>query len=144
MPSLDAALHIDTVAQDSVPVRVRASGDWTFNGLKARHEELSRGLADLGRQPADRVAWDLTEVGTLDDAGAVWLAHAMHGARHVTVSDRHREILRQVSQGLLVPREGRNRFDPLWAVAAAGRSAMEGGVHLRDGIALLEIGRAHV
>jgi len=34
MPSRDAALEIHTLAQDPVPLRVRASGAWTFRGLK--------------------------------------------------------------------------------------------------------------
>ena len=86
MPSSDAALQIETVAQDPVPIRVRASGEWTFNGLKARRRELVRSLADLASQPAGRVAWDLTGVASLDDAGAVWLAHAMNGAQRVEIS----------------------------------------------------------
>ena len=137
MPSPDAALQIETLAQDPVPVRVRASGEWTFSGLKARRHELQRGLAELQKQPVERVAWDLTAVAALDDAGAVWLAHAMHGASRVEISERHREMLDQVSQGLLAPREDKERFDPLRAVVAAGQAAMHAGVHLRDGIALL-------
>ena len=36
MPSRDAALEIRTLAQDPVPIRVRASGTWTFRGMKER------------------------------------------------------------------------------------------------------------
>jgi phospholipid/cholesterol/gamma-HCH transport system permease protein len=140
MPSRDAALEIRTLAQDppsgEMRIRVRASGDWTFNGLKERRLELAQRLAELGRQPADRVAWDLTAVDELDDAGAVWLADALRKARNVEVSPRHREILKQVSQGLLVPREV-ERFDPLSGVVWAGNVAAEAAVQLRDGISLL-------
>jgi len=137
MPATDAALQIETLAQDPVPVRARAIGQWTFNGLKARRDELAHNLAELARQPAERVAWDLTGVTELDDAGAVWLAHAMHGAQRVAVSARHRDILRQVSQGLLAPTEAGGRFDPLWAVVWLGQAAAEFAVHLRDAVALL-------
>ena len=136
MPSRDAALEIQTLAQDPVPVRVRASGEWTFSGLKERRLELARRLADLEKQPADRIAWDLTAVGGLDDAGAVWLAHALRGARNVEVSPGHREILNQVSQGLLVPTES-ERFDPLSGLVWTGQAAANAVVHLRDAVILL-------
>ena len=136
MPSRDAALDIQTLAQDTVPIRVRASGEWTFNGLKERRLELARRLAELEMQPAERIAWDLTAVGELDDAGAVWLAQALRGAKSIDASPRHREILNQVSQGLLVPSE-RERFDPLAGVVWAGQNAGYSAVHVRDGITLL-------
>jgi phospholipid/cholesterol/gamma-HCH transport system permease protein len=136
MPSRDAALEIRTLAQDPVPVRVRASGAWTFNGLKEHRLELARHLAELERQPADRVAWDLSAVDDLDDAGAVWLAHALRKAQHIEVQPRHREILKQVSQGLLVPIE-RARFDPLVGVVWTGNAAVNLADHVRDGIGLL-------
>ena len=136
MPNPDAALEIEALAQGPAALRVRASGAWTFSGLKERHEDLARRLAELARQPADRVAWDLSGVLELDDAGAVWLAQALRGAQRVDVSPRHREILQQVSQGMLVPREA-DPFDPLAGVVRAGQIAWYAGVHLRDGIALL-------
>jgi len=135
MPSPDAALEIRTLAQDPV-VRVRLSGGWTFNGIKAGRDELALRLAELDAQPAGRVAWDLTAITELDDAGAVWLARALRNAQGVEVSPRHREILKQVSQGMLVPVE-RERFDPLAGVVWTGRAAGEAGVHLRDGVILL-------
>src|SRR5476651_914065 len=122
MPSSDAALEITTLEHEPVPIRVRASGMWTFSGLKERRNELALRLAELEKQPAGRVAWDLTEVNELDDAGAVWLAHALRGAPSVEVSPRHREILSQVSQGMLVPAE-RERFDPLSGVIWTGETA---------------------
>ena len=117
-------------------VRVRASGNWTFSGIKERHEELARHFADLEKQPADRVAWDLTAITELDDSGAVWLAHALRNARQVEVVPRHREILKQVSEGLLVPSLP-ERFDPLSGVVWTGRSAWYAAEHLRDGVILL-------
>jgi len=45
MPSPDAALEIRTVANDPVPIRVRASGAWTFSGLKERRDQLAHDLA---------------------------------------------------------------------------------------------------
>ena len=137
MPDTDAALEIETNARDTVPLRARPRGEWTFAGLKARRQELSRRLAELQKQPAGRVAWDLTGVVEIDDAGAVWLAHAMRGATQVEISQRHKEILDQISQGLRVPREDQGRFDPLWGLVAAGEAAMHAGIHVRDGIALL-------
>ena len=136
MPSRDAALEIQTLAQDPVPIRVRASGRWTFSGLKERRPELARRLADLERQPAERIAWDLSAVGELDDAGAVWLARALRGAQNVEVSPRHREILNQVGQGLLAQGEAA-RFDPLAGVVWTGNAAAHAAEHVRDGIILL-------
>ena len=136
MPSSDAALEIQTLAHAPVPIRVRASGMWTFSGLKERRHELSLRLAELEKQPAERIAWDLTDVHELDDAGAVWLAHALRGAPSGEVSQRHREILDHVSQGMLVPAE-REPFDPLSGVVWTGNAAGYSAVHLRDGIALL-------
>ncbi|HXR57900.1 MAG TPA: ABC transporter permease [Burkholderiales bacterium] len=136
MPSTDAALEIETRAQEPVPLHVRASGAWTFNGLKERRDEIVRRLADLEKQPAERIAWDLSAVSALDDAGAIWLANAMRSGPHVEIAPRYREMLQQVNQGLLVRREPR-KFDPLWAVAAVGENAIGAGVHFRDGITLL-------
>ncbi|HTQ77974.1 MAG TPA: ABC transporter permease [Burkholderiales bacterium] len=140
MPGIDAALEIASTAapgaRGAEPIRARASGDWTFNGLKAHRRALLQRLAALEREPAGRVAWDLTAIGELDDAGAVWLAHALRGAHSVTVSPRHHEMLEQVSEGLLAPLE-RERFDPLWAVVAIGRGTWQAAAQLRDGVALL-------
>ncbi len=136
MPSRDAALEIKTLAQDPVPLRARASGDWTFHGLKERSEDFARHLVEIEKQPADRIAWDLTGVGELDDAGAVWLVRAMRGSQRVDVSQGHREILNQVGQGLLVPQEP-ERFDPLSGVVWTGEAAAGAAEHLRDGISLL-------
>jgi phospholipid/cholesterol/gamma-HCH transport system permease protein len=132
----DAALEVDHLPADPVPLRARASGRWTFNGLKERRHEISQRLAEIAREPAGRVAWDLTGVIELDDAGAAWLARAVNGASSVEVAPRHREILRQVSEGMLVPAEAR-RFDPLWAVAAAGEAGLQLAAHLREATALL-------
>ena len=136
MPSTDAALEIETRAQEPVPVRVRASGAWTFSGLKERREELIRHFSELEKQPAEGIAWDLSGISALDDAGAVWLANALRGGQQVEVAPRYREMIAQVSQGLLAQRE-RQKFDPLWVVASVGRKAIEAGIQLRDGVILL-------
>ena len=136
MPSPDAALEIQNVANDPLPIRVRASGAWTFSGLKEQRELLARRLAELRKQPAERVAWDLAGLSELDDAGAVWLARALHGARHVEVAPRHREMLKQVSEGMLAPQAPAG-VDPLAGVVWIGQTAMHAMVHLRDGIGLL-------
>src|SRR6185369_14586321 len=135
MPSRDAALEIRTLAQDPVPIRARASGDWTFRGLKEHSDEFERDRAELHKRPADHVSWDLKDIGELDDVGAVWLVHAMRGAQRVEVSPGHREILNQVGQGLQVPKE-HERFDPLAGVVRTGEAAAGAAEHLRDGIAL--------
>jgi phospholipid/cholesterol/gamma-HCH transport system permease protein len=136
MPSTDAALEIETRAQEPVPLRVRATGDWTFNGLKERHDELLQRFAELKKHPAEQIAWDLTGISSLDDAGAVWLAGALRGGRHLEIAPYHRELIQQVAQGLLVQRE-RAKFDPLWVVESTGRRALNGAVEIRDGIILL-------
>lgn len=136
MPARDAALEVETAEGEEYPLRARASGEWTFRGLKENRLELVRRLAELERAAPGRVAWDLTGIAALDDAGAVWLARALRGARRIAVSPRHREILDQVSEGLLVPVE-RRRVDPLRAVAATGEAALQFAAHARDAVALL-------
>jgi len=140
MPSRDAALEIQTLAQDptrgEMRVRVLARGDWTFHGLKEHSDTFERHRAELLEQPADRIAWDLNGIGELDDAGAVWLVHVMRGSTRVQVSPGHGEVLNLVSQGLKVPREP-ERFDPLSGVVWAGEAAAGAAVHFRDGVALL-------
>lgn len=136
MPSRDAALEVRTLAQDPVPVRVRASGLWTFDGMKEHDAELARALAELKRQPPDRVAWDLTDVGEIDDAGAIWLAHALRGSKDVKLSPGLRETLEQIERALNVPKE-RERVDPLAGVVRVGEGAFDAGIHLRDGVMLL-------
>ena len=137
MANPDAALEIEAAADGAAATRARATGAWTFNGLKARRMELVRALAGLEREPAGRVAWDLTGIAELDDAGAVWLARALREAQNVAVSPRHRAMLGQVSQGLLVPREPGPPLDPLWAVVLVGEAAGRLAVHLRDATELL-------
>ncbi|HLE66430.1 MAG TPA: ABC transporter permease [Burkholderiales bacterium] len=137
MAAPDAALEIESVPHDPVPMRVRAYGEWTFNGLKARREEILRRLAELREQPQDRIAWDLTRIADLDDAGALWLARALRGAQQVEVSPQHGEILAQVGRGLRVSDVLARPVDPLLAVVATGEAAMRFGVHLRDATALL-------
>jgi len=136
MPGQHAALQIETVARDAVPTRVHATGEWTFKGLKEQRDDLVRSLAELERRPAEHVAWDLTGITELDDAGAVWLARAVRGAERVEVSPNHLEMLNQVGQALLVSSEAQ-RFDLLWAVASIGEAVALLAVHLRDATMLL-------
>jgi len=136
MPTRDAALEVHTLAQDPVPIRVRASGLWTFRGMKEHDADLTRKFAELTRQPPERIAWDLTDVNEMDDAGAVWLVHALRNSKQVQVSDGHREILAQIERGLQAPKEA-ERIDPLAAVVRLGEGTFDAGVHLRDGVTLL-------
>jgi phospholipid/cholesterol/gamma-HCH transport system permease protein len=136
MPTRDAALEVHALAQDPVPIRVRASGQWTFRGMKEHDAELARKLAELTKRPPAQIAWDLMDVGEMDDAGAVWLVHALRGSKQVQVSDGHREILEQIERGLGVPRET-ERFDALAGVVRLGEGAFDAGIHLRDGVTLL-------
>ena len=68
-----AALQIDTLEEGAASVRVHASGRWTFSGLKERQQELHRQLEALERRPPGSVAWDLSGVEDLDDAG-MWVS----------------------------------------------------------------------
>ena len=140
MPSRDAALEIQTLAQDpssdGMRVRVRASGAWTFRGLKENSGALELHLAELKKQPSGRIAWDLTGVGDLDDAGAVWLVQALRGAQPAQVAPVHRDILEQIANGLKVPKEP-DPFDPLAGVVRVGDTAAHAAVHFRDGVSLL-------
>lgn len=132
MPDPEAALEIETAAQGPVRTRVRASGAWTFASLKTRRGDLARQLAGLEQKPAELVAWDLTAIADLDDAGALWLARALRRAQRIEVSPRHRILLNQASEGLLVPVAPARGFDPWWPVAAIGEATLEFGRHLRD------------
>ncbi|MGH8765699.1 MAG: MlaE family ABC transporter permease [Burkholderiales bacterium] len=132
MASSDAVLQIDTASQGAL--QVRASGEWTFAGLKLNNERIKRELESLkGRKS---VNWDLNGVGTLDDVGAVWLAESMQGAGSVEASQRHREILNQLTQGVQAPVEVA-KFDPLAGVVRIGENTAEAGIHFRDGVILL-------
>ena len=137
MVARDAELAVETVENDPVPTRVRASGTWTFAGLKTRHDEIQRALEDLRRIPPNRVAWDLVPVEDLDDTGALWLARAMRGVVEVQASVPHREILDRVSEASRVRIAMGQPIDPYAPVVAVGNAAAAFGVHLRDGTALL-------
>ena len=136
MPSPDATFEILTAASDAGPVRARARGAWTFSGLKLHREQIAQRLTEVKKLPAERVAWDLVGIVELDDAGAVWLVEALRGAERVEVAPRHRDMLTQVSEGMLVQREAVS-FDPLAGVVWTGQTAAHAMVHLRDGISLL-------
>jgi phospholipid/cholesterol/gamma-HCH transport system permease protein len=137
MIARDAELAVETVENDPVPTRVRASGDWTFAGLKTRREEILRALEDLRRMAPSRVAWDLTPIGELDDTGALWLARAMRGVVQLEASAHQREILDRVSQASRVRIAMGRPIDPYAPAIAVGHAALVFGAHLRDGIALL-------
>ncbi|MBV8032364.1 MAG: ABC transporter permease [Betaproteobacteria bacterium] len=132
-----AALEIAAGGAGDGPPRVRVHGEWTFRGLAAAKAALARQLSEIERHPARELQWDLSGITALDDAGAVWLARALREARSIEVPERHQEILRQASEGLLVPREARKGFDPLWAVVALGAAGINLAVHLRDGVNML-------
>ncbi|MBC7804100.1 MAG: ABC transporter permease [Candidatus Parcubacteria bacterium] len=136
MPAPDATLEIQKLADGETALLARAFGLWTFSGLKTQRDRLADQLSKIKGQPVGRVAWDLTGMVELDDAGAVWLANALQGAQNVEVAPRHREMLKQASEGLLVQRET-VRFDPLAGVAWVGRTSAEAMIHFRDGIILL-------
>ena len=120
MIARDAELAVETVENDPVPTRVRASGEWTFAGLKTRREEILRTLDDLRRIPPSRVAWDLTPIADLDDTGALWLARAMRGVVQVEASVQQREILDRVSRGARVRIAMEHPIDPYAPVVAIG------------------------
>jgi phospholipid/cholesterol/gamma-HCH transport system permease protein len=136
MPTRAAALEVRTQAQDAAPVRVRASGLWTFHGMKEHDAELARTLAELQQTPPERIAWDLTDVGEIDDAGAIRLVHALRGAKDVRVAEAHRDLLDQIARGLAAPEE-RARIDPLAGVVRVGEIAQDAGIQFRDGVTLL-------
>jgi len=137
MIARDAALEIETVETDPVPLRAKASGAWTFRGLKLRREEILRNLDALRRAPPSRIAWDLTPIDDLDDTGALWLARALRGAQQIQASPRTRDVLDRVAQGARVRMAVERSMDPVAPLAALGQGAMAFGVHLRDAIALL-------
>jgi phospholipid/cholesterol/gamma-HCH transport system permease protein len=137
MIARDAELAVETVENDPVPTRARASGDWTFAGLKTRREEILHTLEELGRTAPSRVSWDLTPIGELDDTGALWLARAMRGVIEVHATPQQREILDRVSQASRVRIAMAQPIDPYAPAIAVGRAAMVFGVHLREATALL-------
>jgi phospholipid/cholesterol/gamma-HCH transport system permease protein len=137
MIARDAELAVETVENDPVPTRVRASGEWTFAGLKTRREEILRTFDDLRRIPPSRVAWDLTPIADLDDTGALWLARAMRGVVQLEASVQQREILDRVAQGSRVRIAREHPIDPYAPVVAIGEAALHLGAHLRDATALL-------
>jgi phospholipid/cholesterol/gamma-HCH transport system permease protein len=137
MGEAGAALEIAAGAPGEGGTRVRVHGDWTFRGLTARRRELVRALSELRGRPPETVRWDLTGVTALDDAGAVWLSRALSRATGIEVAARHQEMLRQASEGLLIPRDPKRGFDPLWGVVAIGGMGVGFAGHLRDGVIML-------
>ena len=137
MIARDAALEVETVENDPVPMRVRASGEWTFSGLKTRREEILRSIEELRRTAPSRVAWDLTPITDLDDTGALWLLRASRGVSEIEASAQQREILDRVSQASRVRIAMERPIDPYAPAVAIGEAAMRFGVHLRDATALL-------
>jgi phospholipid/cholesterol/gamma-HCH transport system permease protein len=137
MIARDAELAIENVDNDPAPTRVRASGDWTFAGLKTRRQEILRTLDDLRRIPPSRVAWDLTPIAHLDDTGALWLARAMRGVVQLEASVQQREILDRVTHGSRARIAMEHPIDPYAPVVAIGEAALHFGAHLRDATALL-------
>ena len=137
MIARDAALEVETVENDPVPMRVRASGEWTFAGLKTRREEILRSIEELRRTAPSRVAWDLTPITDLDDTGALWLVRALRGVNQLEASAQHREILDRVALGSRVRIAMERPIDPYAPAVAIGEAAMRFGVHLRDATALL-------
>lgn len=137
MIARDAALEIEAVENDPVPMRVRALGEWTFAGLKTRREEILRTLEDLSRTAPSRIAWDLTPIADLDDTGALWLVRALRGVNQIEATAQQREILDRVALGSRVRIAMQQPIDPYAPAVAIGEAAMRFGVHLRDATALL-------
>src|SRR4051812_32931414 len=137
MGETGAALEIAAGALGEGGTRVRAHGAWTFRALDERRSELAHQLAALEQRGLAAVRWDLNGITSLDDAGAVWLARAVRQAAAIEVAPRHQELLRQASEGLLVPREPKHPFDPLWGVVGLGAAGLNLAVHLRDGVVML-------
>jgi phospholipid/cholesterol/gamma-HCH transport system permease protein len=132
----EAAQLVIDAPQDGA-ARARVSGVWTFGTLRARGGALARELEELQQRHGADVVWDLSGLELLDDAGAVWLARALAGAQRIEVPQRHRELLQQASESLLVPRVERGSLDPLNAVAAIGRAAFSFASHMRAALTLL-------
>ena len=130
-----AALEIEAAAPGAQ--RARVHGTWTFQGLVKARRELAAKLAQIERTPAETLTWDLTQITDLDDAGAVWLARALRHAASIEVAPRHKEMLRQASEGLLIPREPERARDPLAAIVAVGAGGVNFARHLVDGVAML-------
>jgi len=135
MASGDARLRLEPAEEGRT--RARAVGDWTFEGLQRHGAEIRARLAEAGRLGPERVLWDLTGIGALDDTGAVWLARALSGAHGVEILPQHGERLRQLSEGLLVPKPAGGGGDALAPLVAVGRGVLGALPQLRDVVALL-------
>lgn len=136
MAAAQAAIEIEEPSGVAPGGAVRVTGEWTFGALRKRRYRLARFAVELQRRPAKALRWDLTGVTALDDAGAVWLARALRSAGQIDVDPRHREMLAQASQGLLVERPAQG-IDPLAGVVRVGQGGIDFWFHLRDGTALL-------
>jgi phospholipid/cholesterol/gamma-HCH transport system permease protein len=136
MAATQAAIEIEEPSGAAPGGAVRVSGEWTFGALRKRRYRLARIAVELQRRPAKALRWDLTGVTALDDAGAVWLARTVRSAEQIDVQPRHREMLVQASQGLLVQRPVHG-IDPLAGVVRIGQAGIDLWFHLRDGTALL-------
>jgi len=136
MAAAQAAIEIEEPSGAERGISVKVSGEWTFAALSKRRYRLARIATDLQRRPTQSLRWDLTGITALDDAGAVWLARALRSAERIEVEPRFRDMLNQVSQGLLV-RRAEGGVDPFAGVVAVGQAGISFFFHLRDGTALL-------
>ncbi len=136
MAAAQAAIEIEEPSGAERGTSVRVSGEWTFAALSKRRFRLARIATDLQRRPSQSLRWDLSGITSLDDAGAVWLARALRSAERIEVEPRYRDMLNQVSEGLLV-RRAEGGVDPFAGVVAVGRAGISFFHHLRDGTVLL-------
>jgi phospholipid/cholesterol/gamma-HCH transport system permease protein len=133
------------VLRDTAVTTVRPRGRWNVQGLgggvggtAARRRVRALEMALLEHARVGTVAWDLSQVATMDHVGALMLWHAW-GARepaNLVVAPQQRVLFDNLARMQPLQVEPR-RFDPLAPVAKVGSEMLRFGDHLSGFVRLL-------
>jgi len=133
------------VLRDAAVTTVRPRGRWNVQGLgggvggaAARQRVRALEIVLLTYARADTVAWDLSQVGTMDHVGALmlWQAWGAREPANLVVAPQQRVLFDNLARMQPLQVEPRP-FDPLAPVVKVGGEMLRFGHHLADFTRLL-------
>jgi phospholipid/cholesterol/gamma-HCH transport system permease protein len=133
------------VLRDAAVTTVRPRGRWNVQGLgggvggaAARQRVRALEIVLLTYARADTVAWDLSQVGTMDHVGALmlWQAWGAREPANLVVAPQQRVLFDNLARMQPLQVEPRP-FDPLAPVVKVGGEMLRFGDHLVDFTRLL-------